>query len=214
MIVHHAERTELPKVGGLMSFQAVPKKQPTGVDEPNLLPSLATLLNTAREKLDGDHEAAKLLLTRATSLLRVAIDRREAGDEAEKGGGGLAGWQARRLVVFIDARLDQPIRLSELSEVSKLSTAYFCRSFKRTFGETPHSYIVRRRLDKAETLMLTSDLPLSQIAVRCGFTDQAHLCKLFRQQRAQSPAAWRRQRTDIGARKTGRDIGLFVTEAC
>jgi AraC family transcriptional regulator len=197
-----------------MSFPAVPKKQSAGVDEPNLLPSLATLLDSARQKLDGDQEAAKALLTRATSLLRVAIDRRAAGGEAEKSGGGLAGWQARRLAVFIDARLDKPIRLNELSEVSRLSTAYFCRAFKRTFGETPHSYIVRRRLDKAETLMLTSDLPLSHIAVRCGFTDQAHLCKLFRQQYAQSPAAWRRQRTEVGVRKTGQDARPFAAETC
>jgi len=197
-----------------MSFPAVPEKQTGGFDEPNLLPSLATLLDTARQKLDGDQEAAKALLTRATSLLRVAIDRREASSEAEKAGGGLATWQARRLVVFIDARLNQPIRLNELSEVSKLSTAYFCRAFKRTFGETPHSYIVRRRLNKAETLMLTSDLPLSHIAIRCGFTDQAHLCKLFRQQYAQSPAAWRRQRTEIGARRGGRDIVPLAAEPC
>jgi AraC family transcriptional regulator len=197
-----------------MSFSALPKKQPAGGDSPNLLPSLANLLDTARQKLDGDHEAAKVLLSRATSLLRVAIDRQGAGDEAEKVGGGLAGWQSRRLIVFIDARLDKPIRLNELSEVSRLSTAYFCRAFKRTFGETPHSYIVRRRLDKAETLMLTSDLPLSHIAIRCGFTDQAHLCKLFRQQYAQSPAAWRRQRTEIGSRKIARDVGPFVPEIC
>ena len=197
-----------------MSFPALSKKQLVGGDEPNLLPSLATLLDAARQKLDGDHEAAKVLLTRATSLLRVAIDRRAMGGDAQRAGGGLAGWQARRLVVFIDARLDQPIRLNELSEVSKLSTAYFCRAFKRTFGETPHSYIVRRRLDKAETLMLTSDLPLSHIAIRCGFTDQAHLCKLFRQQYAHSPAAWRRQRTEVCARKTGQDIEPFVAETC
>jgi AraC-like DNA-binding protein len=195
-----------------MSFPAVPKRQLAEVDEPNLLPSLATLLDTACQKLDGDHEGAKLLLTRATSLLRVEIDRRAAGGDAHKTGGGLAGWQARRLVVFIDARLDQPIRLNELSKVSKLSTAYFCRAFKRTFGETPHSYVVRRRLDKAETLMLTSDLPLSHIAIQCGFTDQAHLCKLFRQQYAQSPAAWRRQRTEAGTRRTGQDAVPFVAE--
>jgi AraC family transcriptional regulator len=197
-----------------MSFPAAPKKRLAGGDEPNLLPSLATLLDSAQQKLDGDHEAAKLLLTRATSLLRVAIDRRAVGDDAQKAGGGLAAWQARRLTVFIDARLDQPIRLNELSEVSKLSTAYFCRAFKRTFGETPHSYIVRRRLDRAETLMLTSDLALSHIAIRCGFTDQAHLCKLFRQQYAQSPAAWRRQRTETGARKTGRDVIPLAAETC
>jgi AraC family transcriptional regulator len=184
-----------------MSYSAIPKRQTGMADAPNLLPSLAKLLDDARLELDGDQEAAKALLTRATSLVRVEIDRQAASDEPEKIGGGLASWQARRLTVFIDARLDRPIRLKELSEVSKLSTAYFCRAFKRTFNETPHSYIVLRRLNKAETLMLTSDFSLSDIAIRCGFADQAHLCKLFRQQYAQSPAVWRRERTEVCSRK-------------
>jgi AraC-like DNA-binding protein len=49
--------------------------------------------------------------------------------------------------------------------------------------------------------MLTSDLSLSDIALRCGFTDQAHLCKLFRRRYAQTPAAWRRERTEMDSRK-------------
>ena len=147
------------------------------------------------------------LLTRATSLVRVEIDRQAASEEPERAGGGLASWQARRLALFVDARLDRPIRLKELAEVSKLSTAYFCRAFKRTFNETPHSYIVRRRLNKAETLMLTSDFALSDIAARCGFADQAHLCKLFRQQYARSPAAWRRERTEVSSRRSKIETG-------
>jgi transcriptional regulator GlxA family with amidase domain len=61
-------------------------------------------------------------------------------------------------------------------------------------------------LNKAEMLMLTSSLSLSDIAIRCGFADQAHLCKLFRQQYAQSPAAWRGERTNI--RRHGTDRAL------
>jgi AraC family transcriptional regulator len=198
-----------------MSYPTVPNKQIEAADEPALLPSLAKLLETIRQELDGDQEAAKALLSRATSLLRVEIDRQAVSDEPERCGGGLAAWQARRLAVFIDARLGQPIRLKELSEVSKLSTAYFCRAFKRTFSETPHSYIVRRRLKKAETLMLTSDFVLSDIAIRCGFTDQAHLCKLFRQQYAQSPAAWRRERTESSGRRPKREIrASYAPEPC
>lgn len=199
-----------------MSYPAAQKKQFEGADEATLLPSLARLLDTVRRELDGDQEAAKALLTRASSLLRVEIDRQALSDEPERsGGGGLAAWQARRLAVFIDARLDRPIRLKELSEISKLSTAYFCRAFKRTFSETPHSYIVRCRLKKAESLMLTSDFSLSDIAIRCGFTDQAHLCKLFRQQYAQSPAAWRRERTETCGRKLKREVPTgYIAESC
>jgi AraC family transcriptional regulator len=198
----------------VVSYSAVSRKQTGVADQPNLLPSLAKLLDTAREQLDGDHEAARALLRRATSLLHIEMDRQAVG-EPEKGGGGLVGWQARRLILFIDARLDRPIRLKELSEVSRLSTAYFCRAFKRTFSETPHSYIVRRRLNKAETLMLTSSLSLSDIAFHCGFTDQAHLCKLFRQQYGQSPAAWRRERTETRRRDAKSDFSSkYAADLC
>jgi AraC family transcriptional regulator len=189
-----------------MRQSAITKAASHTLHGPDLLPSLANLLESARKEFDADREAARALLHRATSILRVEIDRRASKDETERGGGGLAGWQVRRLIVFVDARLEKPIRLRELSEICKLSTAYFCRAFKRTFNETPHSYVVRRRLAKAETLMLTSDLLLSDIAFRSGFTDQAHLCKLFRQQYGRSPAAWRREQTDIAKNKAKPDL--------
>jgi AraC-like DNA-binding protein len=53
---------------------------------------------------------------------------------------------------------------------------------------------VRRRVECAGSLMLAGEAPLSEIALKCGFTDQAHLCKQFRQYTGETPAAWRRAR--------------------
>jgi AraC family transcriptional regulator len=170
-------------------------------EDASLLPSLAKLIDDAHQEFDRDHRIAKLLLTRAASLLRVEIERQSSDIAHDRKSGGLVAWQIRRLNVFIEAKLHQPILLQELSAVSRLSTAYFCRAFKRTFQETPHSYLVRRRLERAESYMLTSDLPLSDIALRCGFTDQAHLCKLFRRRNSQTPAAWRRERRELNSPK-------------
>jgi AraC family transcriptional regulator len=189
-----------------MQCQANTKNGATGPMEPDILPSLAKLLDSVRKEFDADREIAKALLVRAASLLRVEIDRQATDIDPQNKTGGLASWQMRRLNVFIEARLDQPIRLKELSVIAKLSTAYFSRAFKLTFRETPHAYIVRRRLERAETLMLTTDILLSEIAARCGFADQAHLCRLFRQQYAKSPAAWRRERTDIRSHGTERGV--------
>jgi AraC family transcriptional regulator len=180
-----------------MLCQPILKKTAAAPAEPDILPSLVKLLESVRKEFDADREVAKALLVRAASLLRVEIDRQATDCGPQNKTGGLAAWQMRRLNVFIEARLDQAIRLKELSAISKLSTAYFSRAFKLTFRETPHAHIVRRRLERAESLMLTTDLLLSDIAARCGFADQAHLCRLFRQQYAKSPAAWRRERTDI-----------------
>jgi AraC family transcriptional regulator len=183
-----------------MQCSAIDTRSAAASDGGDLLPSLARLLDSVRKEFDADRELAKALLIQAASLLRVEIDRTSPDIATSNTTGGLAAWQIRRLNLFIEARLDQPIRLKELSTVSKLSTAYFCRAFKRTFRETAHSYIVRRRLQCAEGLMLTSEHPLSEIALRCGFMDQAHLCKHFRRRYAQSPAVWRRERTEFAGR--------------
>jgi AraC family transcriptional regulator len=107
---------------------------------------------------------------------------------------GLAGWQIARVRAFIDKNLHRTIHTQDLSIVARRSPAHFSRSFKLTFGEPPHAYVVRRRLETACHLMITSSASLSEIALSVGFSDQAHLCKLFRQAFGQSPASWRRER--------------------
>src|SRR5690606_2306493 len=68
-----------------------------------------------------------------------------------------------------------------------------CRAFKESFGTTAHMHIIRLRLELAQRLMLTTDEPLSQIALACGLADQAHLSKLFRREMGETPSAWRRR---------------------
>jgi AraC-like DNA-binding protein len=79
-----------------------------------------------------------------------------------------------------------------LAKLVSLSPSYFCRAFKESFGETPHAFVIRRRVERARTLMLTTSESLSQIALACGLVDQAHLCRCFRQVTGMTPGAWRR----------------------
>ncbi|HLZ83209.1 MAG TPA: AraC family transcriptional regulator [Caulobacteraceae bacterium] len=167
--------------------------------------SLIHLLDCAKRHLDQDRDKAKASIARAASLLQVEFDRRTPSSDREPSQGALVAWQANRVRAYIDAHLETSIQIRDLAAVARRSTAYFCRAFKATFGETPHAFVVGRRLHRAAELMLTSDDSLSQVALACGFADQAHLCKMFRQRHGQSPAAWRRQRRDVGSRTaTGR----------
>jgi AraC-like DNA-binding protein len=104
----------------------------------------------------------------------------------------LLAWQARKVRDYIDSHITGPVPVGDLCALVRHSKAHFARSFKRTFGESPHSFVVRRRVELAAQYMLTTDAPLSDIALRCGFTDHAHLCKHFRQATGRTPAAWRR----------------------
>jgi AraC family transcriptional regulator len=158
-----------------------------------LVSSVVDLLNTANLQLDVNREAARASISRASSLLWVEINKDFERDRLHSPR-ALLGWQIRRVRDYVDEHLSSRILVSHLSAIVQRSEAHFARSFKKTFGVSPHAYVLRRRVEKASHLMLVSDDSLSDIALACGMTDQAHLCKIFRQMTGQTPAAWRRER--------------------
>jgi AraC-like DNA-binding protein len=169
--------------------------------------SLIKLLETASREVDTDRAAAKASIAQASSLLQVQVERATARSPNNRALGGLTTWQIHRVSTFVDEHLERPIRVEDMGQVLRLSVTYFRRAFRRSFGETPHGYLIRRRLDWARHLMLTSDMALSEVAQACGFADQSHLCRQFRQCIGASPASWRRERRDPDAQLTERNIG-------
>ena len=158
--------------------------------------SLAKLLDIARRELERDRDAAKASLVTASHILQAEIERCSGATGSIAG--GLAAWQVGRVRAYIDSNLHRTIHIRDLSAVSRRSPAHFSRKFKLAVGDSPHAYVVRRRLERACHLMMTSAEPLSEIALSVGFSDQAHLCRLFRQAFGRSPANWRRERAIPG----------------
>jgi AraC family transcriptional regulator len=158
------------------------------------------LLDTALRIWDEDQAQAKSQIEIAAAMLHSDIDEWPA-QEAPAGrvGHGLAPWQVRKVQEFIDASLDSKIRLRDCACQTRLSASHFSRAFKATFGTTVLDYIHRCRVERAQQLMLTSERPMSQIALSCGFADQAHYCRVFRAVVGLSPNAWRRQYKREGA---------------
>lgn len=105
---------------------------------------------------------------------------------------GLAPWQIRRVNAYIDTNLDGTIRNRDLAALARLSEFHFNVVFRNSTGESPHAYLMRRRMERAQGLMLSTRMPLCEIASECGLADQAHLTRLFRRLVGDSPAAWRR----------------------
>jgi AraC-like DNA-binding protein len=154
--------------------------------------SVAKLVETARRELGRDQEAAKASLVTASHILQAEIERCSAANGSTRG--GLAAWQIARVRAYIDRNLHRTIHIRDLSAIARRSKAHFSRKFKLAVGESPHAFVVSRRLERASHLMMTSAASLSEIALSVGFSDQAHLCRLFRQAFGQSPANWRRER--------------------
>jgi AraC family transcriptional regulator len=153
---------------------------------------VVNLLMSASRELEHSQEAAKTSIHRAASLLQAQM--RYDGTERQDPSQALLAWQMRLVERYIEEHLDQQILVANLSELIHLSEAHFSRAFRLAYGLPPHAYIVRRRLELAAQLMLAGREPLSEIALRCGFHDQAHLSKQFRQLTGETPAAWRRLR--------------------
>ena len=167
--------------------------------------SLVELLETARRELERDRELAKASLIMASRILHTEIERCSVANGCPRG--GLVAWQIARVQAYIDSNLDRTLHIRNLSAVASRSPAHFCRKFKLTFGESPHAYVVRRRLERACHLMMTTAASLSEIALSVGLSDQAHLSRLFRRAFGQSPASWRREREIPGevTLRTGAD---------
>jgi AraC-like DNA-binding protein len=106
--------------------------------------------------------------------------------------GGLAAWQLKVVLDYIKANLGQPMAVADIAAVTGLSPGYFHRAFKRSFGLTVHLYLLRRRVEMAQRLMVSTSESLSQIAVSCGISDQSHLTRLFKRVLGETPNTWRR----------------------
>jgi AraC family transcriptional regulator len=109
---------------------------------------------------------------------------------------------------YLDTSTDTPISLAEAASVACLSPHHFLRTFKKVFGDTPHQYLGKRRMERARALVLTSEMPITQICYDLGFESLGSFSWLFRRNYGLSPRQLRDSaspRKIIGARtkKTG-----------
>jgi AraC family transcriptional regulator len=110
--------------------------------------------------------------------------------------GTLSPAQCRQLSDYIDAHLGEPLTLQRLAAATGLGVWSFSRRFRVSFGRAPHAYVVERRIDQARRLLGHGALPVKEIASLCGFSDQAHMTRAFRQHLKVTPAVLRRNGPD------------------
>jgi AraC family transcriptional regulator len=104
----------------------------------------------------------------------------------------MAPWKVRCLRAYIAAHLHATIRTVDLAKVAQVGPFRLKRVFKENFGCTPHQYVIRMRVERAQKLLAMSGDSLAQIAAECGFAGQAHLSHLFYKIVGERPGAWRR----------------------
>ncbi|WP_316396269.1 AraC family transcriptional regulator [Bradyrhizobium sp. 33ap4] len=112
-----------------------------------------------------------------------------------------------RVLDYIDGHLECDLTLDEMASVACLSRFHFARAFKQAVGQSPHRYVIARRLERAEVLLTEGETALVEIALSLRFSSQANFSRAFRQSTGMAPGQYRREVTvarDINALRSRR----------
>src|SRR3984885_10836034 len=158
------------------------------------------LVRQAMTFFETDRKAAWRCLSDASTLL--GPDAQDLGVNAlsvdKLQPGGLPRRQAaRRTLAHIEANLASKMEIDDLANVVALSRSHFSRAFKRSLGFSPMEYVVVRRVERAKAMISETREPLAEVALACGFADQAHLNRRFRDIVGISPGRWRRSNAAV-----------------
>ena len=152
----------------------------------------ATLLSIA----DCDDPTGSLLadflgLAAATHLLSLYG---EVPPAAARTALALPKWRLKRAIEFIEAHLDSPMALADVAGAAGLSRMHFAAQFRAATGVRPHEFALRRRIEKAQSLLATTDVPIIELALATGFSSQSHFTVVFKRVSGLSPRQWRQSR--------------------
>jgi AraC family transcriptional regulator len=106
---------------------------------------------------------------------------------------GLSKWRLKRAKEYMEANIAEPISLADIAAASGLSRMHFAAQFRAATGVRPHEYLLQRRIEHARELLLTSRLPLVEIAFEVGFKTQAHFTTVFARFVGETPNVWRQR---------------------
>nr|WP_231134330.1 helix-turn-helix transcriptional regulator [Motilibacter deserti] len=93
----------------------------------------------------------------------------------------------------MDRAYAEPLDVPALARIAHISEAHFIRTFRATFGETPHRYLQRRRVERAMLLLRETDRPVTEICMEVGFTSLGTFSRTFRDIVGEPPSAYRRR---------------------
>lgn len=157
------------------------------------LPRVAHLAGLIESELRRPSLGSVLMidgLLRAVAGLLVGHDGPPGARAAERI--YLSPPKLKRVLEFIEAHLHESIGLDDLAQAAGLSPNHFLRVFKLTTGETPYHFLRARRLERARQLLAAGTLPLAELALECGFANQAHFTAAFSRELGISPGRYRR----------------------
>lgn len=161
-------------------FMKLPMSNPVGYDNHQTLVNNMQM-NVKRPFCDKV-ESRGLLFVLLSRFLKYAEPKDEVGDS-----------RIRQALNLIRHNLDKHLDISTIASDVCMSKDHFIRTFKKEVGATPNAYIVGKRMEMAQLLLLTTDNSIKQIAMQTGFADDSYFNKSFRKYSGMSPQQYREQ---------------------
>ena len=155
-------------------------------------PAVAQLGGLLHAGLADRTQLGRLALESLGAALAVAVVRdHTTALRPAAPGRQLSRDQLQAVLALVEDDLSAPLTVADLAARAHVSVFHFSRLFRAATGVSPHRYVVQRRLAHARELLTRTDVPLAQVALRCGFADQSHLTRLVRDRLGTTPAALR-----------------------
>ena len=107
--------------------------------------------------------------------------------------GGLTPACLRRVVELVDAEMDSDLSLEELADAASLSITHFSQMFRQSTGQSPHQFVLHRRVERAKEMLRAAEMRVLDVAVACGFKSQQHFARVFRSVCGASPTEYRQE---------------------
>jgi AraC family transcriptional regulator len=146
-------------------------------------------------ELESDSAGQEIVLAASVEHLAVHLLRNfsnmRRSDELELSRVGLIDRRIRRAVELMHAQMDRELALKEIAAASYLSPFHFARLFKKLTGASPHAYLATLRTKRAQLLLAETDLSVTEISSRVGYSSSSHFTKAFRQATGLTPRGFR-----------------------
>jgi AraC family transcriptional regulator len=123
----------------------------------------------------------------------LASANRGAGPDQPKSG-KLARWRLKRAIDYVEAHLNNPVSLADVASSAGLTRMHFAAQFRAATALRPHEYLLRRRIERAQEMLVGTSMRLVDIALSVGFQSQSHFTRVFKRYAGQPPRAWRESR--------------------
>jgi AraC family transcriptional regulator len=173
------------------------------VDAPEdieLIPQFATkrdpliqgILLSLQEELNSNIQANNLYVEQLTTTLVIHLLKKYCVKKPpiRTYGDGLPKYKLRKTLEYIHLHLNQDIKLADLAGSVGMSQYYFVRLFKQSMGIAPYQYVIQQRVEKAKQLLKQGRVTITDIALQCGFANQSHFTKHFRQLTGVTPKVY------------------------